>query len=517
MVSDIQKDSQSIVSLVAKIKSLPEDSAEFAVLKAEITRKELEMQRKYDDIKRQANKESSKALEQLARERQDFHSQLMKQFNIIENQRIELQQREIEATSLDIALGHASRALERFRQLGLNTSLLPGIIKQAYTQSRHKPFENTRQFIELLSPQVQAVAYVALYQSIKASKLSTDPQLIMFDASTESLLSRLGDDEHRSEAIVSAVTGAKEAVAQLFAFWAGAIKRQEYQQINAFLGSSDEARESTFLRRKDGLVKLVIGAGNLEPILAFAKQLPWESGRALVFRDVVSVLKNTTEAGFTLKMMKVAYTMRECENNGVPHAANSSVVMSYVIDYEIPQKIRQLYWNDGTDCYIRYTLDFLPFPSISTEVFNRTEYLYAEGDDFKDGRYRQVFAWTSGDRIPGSKWKIALSDTAPLSPQRFHIISQQYDGYYLLLKNTGGTYSDKARNVYAAYPTKEETAEWLFYPVTVDGKHFFIIKSLEHWEDLYVSFSEKKYDKDRRRVFTGKDRRLATPWDIVCE
>ena len=286
-------------------------------------------------------------------------------------------------------------------------------------------------------------------------------------------------------------------------FWAAKIRRSDFQDLNAFI--KDSIDKSKFWLQHPSLVEAAFDGrpDNFDSILAFAKQLPWEHGKALVLRDIIATLNKIGE-GFSVRMMEVALTIKECEDAGVPQTLDSNYILTDARETLIHPKIAQLFSN--STCYffnIKYG-----------------EYLYTAGDYYKLGPFRQVFTWIAGDRVVESSWKIehiakSINDDSML----IRLEDKYYSGYYLGQSGHDGLYDYERRFVYTALPGDDFNREWLLSTHNIDGRVVFTLRSSFYWEYLYAANDYHNYNYQRRRVFTWVPGDLVTQgfWDAICE
>lgn len=153
------------------------------------------------------------------------------------------------------------------------------------------------------------------------------------------------------------------------------------------------------------------------------------------------------------------------------------------------------------------------------------EHLYASKDfDFDENR-RQVFSWVPGPRNTHSLWDIERSVTTNELP-KYKIRNIETEEY--LYAATNDYKHDKDRRRVFTWKEKTECELQCYWDIQVvgrddDGKNFFSIENIEFREFLYAADGIMQ-DAERRHVFTwihDPDQEVEndqqSQWDINCD
>lgn len=153
------------------------------------------------------------------------------------------------------------------------------------------------------------------------------------------------------------------------------------------------------------------------------------------------------------------------------------------------------------------------------------EYLFAaKGFDFDESR-RQVFSWVPGSNSSQSRWDIERFSTKNELPQ--YKIRNTDTGEYLYAATNDYKHDKNRRRVFT-WKDKSECDMQCYWDIQVaarddDGKNYFSIENIEFREFLYAADGIMQ-DAERRHVFTwihDPDQEVEndqqSQWDIDCD
>jgi hypothetical protein len=294
----------------------------------------------------------------------------------------------------------------------------------------------------------------------------------------------------------------RELKADLITSLASNIRNNNYQQIVEFAKNYGSAI-------RDNVAELVKEAyanslSNAETLLKFMRDLNWISSEIAGLNSLFDQMqRNGHKKSYQLLML--AYrTKKLMEMPDYPNVDQEYKDMAENLKWKLPQNVLNLIWF-GTFCTIKNK--------------HHNEYLYAEGDSYKFGDYRQVLSWMPKN-YPGPNLGADWDFVPYNNGEKFYIKNSHYNNEYMISK-TSNTYDTERRRIYTTYGTWQQSA-YRIEPV-ING-HYFRIYNIHHGEYLYADGHWwHSRDSPRRNVFTwrggamGSDHLEECKWKINCE